>query len=299
MKKIAPIFVLIAGILWGTMGIYVRSLNELYFTTIEIVAVRSVVTALLMAVVLTVYNRRLLKVRLKDLWCFVGTGICSIVFFNYCYFKAITMTSLSVAAVLLYTAPAIVMVLSAILFREKITTVKMLALIATFVGCVFVTGLVGDTGALSLQGILVGLGAGLGYALYSIFCKFALQRGYSSLTITFYTFLFACLGALPLANVGMIVNACVSDINMLGFYIIFAMVSTVVPYILYTVGLSAMENSKASIVASVEPVAATAFGILLFEENMSINNFIGIVLVLGAIVICNINWKTGGKDEKR
>jgi drug/metabolite transporter (DMT)-like permease len=299
MKKIAPIFVLIAGILWGTMGIYVRNLNELHFTTIEIVAVRSIMTALLMAVVLAVYNRKLLRVRLKDLWCFVGTGICSIVFFNYCYFKAITMTSLSVAAVLLYTAPAIVMVLSAVLFREKITTVKMMSLIATFVGCVFVTGLVGDTDNLSPQGILVGLGAGFGYALYSIFSRFALQRGYSSLTITFYTFLFASLGALPLANVGMIVNACVSDIHMFGFYVIFAMVSTVVPYILYTVGLSAMENSKASIVASVEPVAATIFGILIFEENITFYNFIGILLVLGAIVTCNINWKTGGKDEKR
>jgi len=291
MKKVAPIFVLIAGILWGMMGIYVRRLNELHFTTIEIVAVRSVMTALLMAVVLAVYNRKLLKVRLRDIWCFIGTGICSIVFFNYCYFKAITLTSLSVAAVLLYTAPAIVMVLSAVLFHEKITAVKMISLIATFIGCIFVTGLVGDTSNLTTRGIFVGLGAGLGYALYSIFSRFALQRGYSSLTITFYTFLFACFGALPLSNVKMIVGACAEDIGMLGFYIIFALVSTVVPYILYTLGLSAMENSKASIVASVEPVAATIFGIVLFKEKMTLNNLIGIILVLGAIVICNIEWE--------
>lgn len=295
MKKIAPIFVLIAGIMWGTMGIFVRSFSELHFTTIEIVAVRSIMTALLMVVVLAVYNRRDLKVKLKDLWCFAGTGICSVVFFNYCYFKAITLTSLSVAAVLLYTAPAIVMVLSAILFREKITAVKMISLIATFVGCIFVTGLIGNAGKLTTQGILVGLGAGLGYALYSIFSRFALQRGYSSLTITFYTFLFACIGVLPLANVEMIVKACVSDVGMLGFYIVFAMVSTVIPYILYTVGLSAMENSKASIIASVEPVAATIFGVVLFKENMTLNNLVGIILVLGAIIICNINWKIGGK----
>ena len=101
MKKAAPFLVLIAGILWGTMGIYVRRLNNLGFTTIEIVAVRSVVTAVLLLVVLFFYNRELLKIRIKDIWCFVGTGILSIVFFNYCYFKAITMTSLSVAAVLL------------------------------------------------------------------------------------------------------------------------------------------------------------------------------------------------------
>lgn len=291
MKKLAPLFVLIAGILWGMMGIYVRRLNEFQFTTIEIVAVRSVMTALLMAIVLAIFNRELLKVKVKDIWCFIGTGIFSIVFFNFCYFKAITLTSLSVAAVLLYTAPTIVMIISAILFREKITAVKIASLVATFIGCVFVTGLIGDTGTLTTEGILMGLGAGLGYALYSIFSRYALQRGYHSLTITFYTFLFASVGALPLADVGMIWNACVDDVSMFGFYIVFALVSTVIPYILYTLGLTSLENSKASIIASVEPVAATVFGIVLFHEEMTISNLIGIILVLGAILICNINWK--------
>ncbi|MDD6069369.1 MAG: EamA family transporter [Clostridiales bacterium] len=291
MKKAAPFLVLIAGILWGTMGIYVRRLNNLGFTTIEIVAVRSVVTAVLLLVVLFFYNRELLKIRIKDIWCFVGTGIFSIVFFNYCYFKAITMTSLSVAAVLLYTAPAIVMVLSAFLFHEKITLVKVISLIATFAGCVFVTGLVGDAGSLSVNGVLAGLGAGLGYALYSIFSRYALERGYHSLTISFYTFLFASVGALPLADVSIIYKACEQDFGMLGFYLIFGLVSTVIPYITYTLGLTAMENSKASIIASVEPVAATVLGILVFHENMTISNLIGIVLVIGAIVVCNVEGK--------
>lgn len=291
MKKAAPFLVLTAGILWGTMGIYVRRLNNLGFTTIEIVAVRSVITAVLLLVVLFFYNRELLIIRIKDIWCFVGTGIFSIVFFNYCYFKAITMTSLSVAAVLLYTAPAIVMVLSAFLFHEKITLVKVISLIATFAGCVFVTGLVGDAGSLSAGGVLVGLGAGLGYALYSIFSRYALERGYHSLTISFYTFLFAAVGALPLADVSIIYKACEKDFRMLGFYLIFGLVSTVIPYITYTLGLTAMENSKASIIASMEPVAATVLGILVFHEKMTISNLVGIVLVIGAIVVCNVDLK--------
>lgn len=286
MKKPAPIFVLLAGILWGMMGIYVRRLNAAGFTTIEIVAVRSVVTALLLFLVLFFYNREMLKICIRDIWCFAGTGILSIVFFNYCYFKAITMTSLSVAAVLLYTAPAIVMILSAVFFHEKITAVKLTSLVATFIGCVLVTGLVGSTESLNAAGILVGLGAGLGYALYSIFSRFALERGYHSLTISFYTFVFASIGVLPLADVQKIYGACVEDIGMLGFYLVFALVSTVIPYILYTLGLTALENSKASIIASVEPVAATVLGIVLFHEKMTVNIVTGIVLVLGAIVIC-------------
>lgn len=289
MKKPAPFFVLLAGILWGTMGIYVRRLNALGFTTIEIVAVRSVVTAVLLLCILFFYNKEMLKIRLKDIWCFAGTGILSIVFFNYCYFKAITMTSLSVAAVLLYTAPAIVMVLSAFLFREKITIVKMISLAATFAGCVFVTGLAGGAKSLNVAGILAGLGAGFGYALYSIFSRYAIERGYHSLTISFYTFVFASVGVLPLADINIIYDACVKDLGIAGFYLVFALVSTVAPYILYTLGLTGLENSKASIIASIEPVTATVLGIVLFHEKMTIHNVIGILLVLGAIVICNLN----------
>ncbi len=102
---------------------------------------------------LLIFDRKLFVIRLKDLWCFLGTGICSIVFFNFCYFKAITMTSLSVAAILLYTAPAIVMVLSYFLFKEKLTKRKLLALAMTFAGCVLVTGILTEKGSVSFGGL--------------------------------------------------------------------------------------------------------------------------------------------------
>lgn len=72
---------------------------------------------------------------------FLGTGLCSIVFFNICYFTAIQLTTLSMAAILLYTAPSIVMVLSILLFKEAFTPVKALCLVLAFAGCVLVSGL--------------------------------------------------------------------------------------------------------------------------------------------------------------
>lgn len=297
MKKIAPLLVLLAGILWGTMGIYVRRFDVLSFTTIEIVAVRAIMTTLSMALVLLIYDRRLFRIRIKDVWCFLGTGILSILFFNFCYFKAITLTSLSVAAVLLYTAPAIVMVLSVFLFGERITRVKFFALLATFVGCILVTGVMGNEAKLSIQGVLIGLGAGLGYALYSIFSRYAILRNYHSLTITFYTFLFASVGVIPLADMGKVLKAASGDGAMLGFYVVFACVSTVIPYLLYTLGLNYIENGKASIIASVEPVTATVIGVILFHETMLWNHLLGIVLVLSGIVACSLVNKEKEVEE--
>lgn len=293
-EKFATVCVFLAGVLWGTMGIFVRHYNEAGMDSMDIVAIRAIVTTFIMFIFLLIYNRELLKIKLKDLWCFLGTGLLSILFFNFCYFKAITVTSLSVAAVLLYTAPAIVMILSRFLFKEKFSIVKVIALISTFVGCVFVTGIIGSGKSLSIVGILIGLGAGLGYALYSIFSRYALEKGYHTYTIIFYTFLITTIGVLPISNVVHIGKVCIDDGRYVLFSLVFGLVSTVLPYILYTVGLKHVENGKASIIASIEPVVATILGIVVFKEKLNMNGIVGIILVLGAIIICNI----GHEDTK-
>jgi drug/metabolite transporter (DMT)-like permease len=287
MKKMAPAFILIAGILWGCIGIFVRQLNNYGLFSMDIVLVRAIVTCIFMAVFLLCYDRKLLKIKLKDIWCFIGTGICSIVFFNYCYFKAISMTSLAVAAILLYTAPAIVMVLSFILFKEVFTKRKVISLIMTFVGCVLVTGVITEGGNITGKGILTGLGAGLGYALYSIFSRYALQKGYHSFTITFYTFLIASVAALFLVDTSYVYEQVTANNVVIVLCICLGIICTVVPYLTYTIGLKYMDNSRASIIASVEPVTASVIGILVYNEKITFTGLAGIVLVLVALGICN------------
>ena len=140
-------------------------------------------------------NRAAFRVKPKDFWCFFGSGVCALLFFTWCYFHAINLMSLSAAAILLYTAPTIVMLLSAVFFKERITPLKLAALVLAFLGCVLVSGVGGAGARLTAQGVLFGLGSGIGYALYSIFARFALDRGYSSSTINFYSCLLAALGA--------------------------------------------------------------------------------------------------------
>ena len=286
-NKLATGAVLLAGALWGSMGIFVRRYNAEGLDSLQIVAIRAVGTTLLLFLYLLATNRALLRIRLKDLWCFLGTGLCSIVFFNYCYFKTIILTDLSVAAVLLYTAPSMVMVMSAFLFKEQFNRKKGLALLLAFAGCVFVTGIIGSQVTLSVAGIITGLGSGLGYALYSIFSRYALERSYSSLTISFYTFLIAAIGVLPFAGGNEVAGIVFNSLGNVLFTVAFALISTVLPYFVYTWGLQYVENGTASILASVEPVVATIIGVVLFGEQLSGMELIGIVLVLASIVICN------------
>ena len=145
-------------------------------------------------------SRKLLRIHLKDIWCFMGTGMVSLAFFNWCYFTAIDKMSLAVAAILLYTSPIFVMLFSLVLFGERLSQRKIIALALTFLGCIFVTDWLGGGGNITPSGVLVGIGAGIGYALYSIFGRFALNKGYDSMTISLYTFIFAALGTVPLSG---------------------------------------------------------------------------------------------------
>ena len=170
--------VLGAGFCWGFMGFFTRQLASFGIDSNGAIIVRCSVAAVCFGLLILCRDPGQFRIRIKDLWCFLGSGLLSLLFFTFCYFHAISMMSLSAAAILLYTAPAIVMLLSAVLFREKITKKKIAAVLIAFAGCCLVSGIGTDT-VLTLQGILYGLGAGFGYALYTIFSRYALQRGYS------------------------------------------------------------------------------------------------------------------------
>ncbi len=292
-SAVSALLVLGAGCLWGFMGLLVRSTSALGLGTMETCFLRALVTATAMLLLLLVIDRPALKVRLRDLWCFAGTGIVSMTFFNYCYFKTIMLTSLSVAAVLLYTAPVFVVLMSAPLFGEKLSRRKLLAALVAFMGCAFVSGVVGGAGRLSFTGILFGLGSGIGYALYSIFGRYALERGYGSATISFYTFVFALIPTFLLADTGSAVSALTGSLGQFAFLTILILMVTLAPYLLYTKGLQGLENGTASILASIEPVVATLVGLVIYSEKLGIWNILGIVLVLFSILL--INRRSTGK----
>ena len=288
MKKLAPVFVLSAGTLWGLMGIFVRKLGTFGFSPLQIACLRILFGAALFLLITGCYRRELLKIKLRDVGLFLGMGLLSLLLFTVCYFTTINLASLSVAAILLYTSPIWVMLLSALCFREKITGRKLLCAAMAFGGCVLVSGM-GSATSLSPMVIVTGLLSAVGYGLYSIFGTFALRK-YQPLTVTTYAFLFGSLGAFVLCKPSEIIIIIASAPNPGGLVLLLAVtafVTAVLPYLLYTVGLSHMRASAAAIMASIEPVVATAAGALVFGEALTIPAFIGIALVLGAIVVLN------------
>ncbi len=282
--KLKYLYVFAAGCFWGIISLFLKPLLNMGFSQIQTVTYRCLIAAFILGIVMCVKDKKLFKIKLRDLWCFLGTGLLSLMFFTLAYFYSMTYNGVCVAVILLYTSPVFVMLFSLLLFKEKITSKKIIALVLTIAGCVLVSGIAGGQ-SIGLKGFLLGICSGIGYALYSIFSRYALQRDYNSMTISFYTFLFCGLGCLPFADsVSMIVKLTPQSILLflgLGF------ICCVLPYLCYTKGLQYVENSKASIIVAVEPVIASFIGILVYHEEITVLKIIGVLLVLSAVVICS------------
>lgn len=275
--------ILAAAALWGVIGLWNRNLMAAGLSPTSIVVVRNFGGMVLLCLVFAVRDRSVFRVERAHLKYFFGTGVISVVLFTVCYFSCQKICSLAVASILLYTAPSFVVVLSAILWKEPVTKKKLLALGLTLVGCALVCGLFAGDLTVTLPGILLGLGAGFFYALYSIFGRYALDH-YGSMTVTVWTFLFAGPASLVLlrpSELAEVFSAPGTWLTAAGLVVF----STVLPYILYTRGLSQVESGKASIMASLEPVVASLAGVLVFDEPMSWFTLAGIVCVLAGVYI--------------
>lgn len=286
-----PLLIILAACFWGSMGIFVRKLNTYGFTSIQIVAIRVTLAALVFSLILLIKDRKEFKISPKDIPLFLGLGLGSILFFTVCYFAAITIMPLSTAAILLYTSPFWIMLMSVLFFREKLNAVKIIALIMAFGGCVLVSGISGE--GITFVGLLIGLGSGIGYGLYSILGTIALKR-YSPYTVTTYTFIIAAVGSWFICRPKDMFTKFASAPNLawlIFFCFLTALITAVIPFLFYTLGLHMVEASKAGILATVEPMVATIIGIVFFSEQLTILSGLGILLILVAVIILNLKKK--------
>ena len=286
---LGPALIILAGIFWGSMGIFVRRLTACGFNSIQITSVRLTLAAVAFCLVQLLCDPAGFRISPRDLPLFLGLGVGSVLFFSSCYFTAINMMSLSTAAILLYTSPIWIMLMSVLFFREKLTGRKLLALALAFGGCVLVSGISG--GGLTLPGLLIGLGSGIGYGLYSILGTVALRR-YSPYSVTTWTFLFAAVGSWFISRPAEIIARISSAPSPLGLFLfccLTALITAVVPFLTYTLGLRTVEASRAGILATIEPMVATLIGVLIFSEPLTLSSGLGVLLILAAVILLNLN----------
>ena len=282
-KRLGYIYVILGAACWGLIGVFNRMLGEVGVSVWNRVTIRNFGALVVLTIVFALTRREVFRVKLRHLPLFLGSGLVSVLGLAVTYFNCQMHCSLAVAGILLYLAPSFVVLMSALLWRAPITRRKVTALVLALVGCGLVSGLVGGEVTASPRGLLLGVASGFCYATYTIFSHYTL-RHYDSLTMTYWTFVFAGLGSLVFWDTAAI-TAVMTDGRGIAGALGLAVIATALPYLFYTKGLEGVESGKASIIANVEPVVGALVGVFVFGEALSLWVILGIVCVLSGVLL--------------
>lgn len=301
-KSFYVLYILFAGVLWGSSCIFVGFLSDAGFSATQCTAIRITTAAIILNLAVIIKGRgfKAYKLPIPALLLAAASGIFSVLSMCVFYYYCMLRTTAAVSAILLYTAPFFVMIMSLIFFGEKLSVKKIAVFITALVGCALASGIVSGVSGDSL-GIIFGILSGLSYSLYGIFASFYMKYSSDTLTYSALNFAFAAIGTLFLSNPLVLVSETLAAPNkliLIFVFVIFGVSNAVLPFTLYTKGLKGVRPDVASILAFSEPLTAAVLGIAVLRQPSDIFQILGILLVTLAIVALNININLNIKKKK-
>lgn len=230
-------------------------------------------------------KRGALKIRRSDLLFLVVFGVVGLAGVHITYFQAISHTNVATAILLEYLAPILVLIFSVLFLRERLTWTLPVGVVLSITGCALVVGILREGGlSVSPVGLAWGLASAVFFAGYSLMGRYAAPR-YSPWTLLAYGLGFAgVFWLLYLRGPAGIVPAFGSTVATVAVIFI-AVVSTIVPFGAFLKALHYIDPTRATIVATLEPVIAGGVAYVLLGEVFDASQLLGGVLVLGAIII--------------
>ena len=278
----------VAGIMWGSVGVFVRFLDAGGLDSYTIVCTRMLVSALLMGVFMLITDRSSLKIRLKDIPLLLVGGVLGSSYMNVVYNLAITNLYLALSSVLIGLFAIWAIFLGRIFFGERITVRKIVCVVIALGGVVLVSGAIerADLASLSLFGLAMGILSGIMYAFNGVATRMLSDRGLKATTINFWYFLFGAISLLPLCNWGQVGAYVSADPAPAVFWLIGQSICcAIVTYVLFTIALARMQIGLASTLELVEPAAGMVFGLILFGEVPTPLMVVGVFVVIFAIAM--------------
>ena len=293
------LMVLAAGTLWGTIGLFATILNNLGMEPFPLAFYRLLFASILLIPVMLVQGKGLSLFRISKrglISCFL-VGLVSQAIYNLCYMNAIEQGGMATASVLLYTAPVFVAIMSRVFFKEPLTKNVIIAIFVNICGCVLtVTGGNFTEVNLSVFGIVMGVAAGFTYGTLPVLSRLGADDE-DPYTSSFYGLAFGAVALFFMVRPWRPEVTGITDYRMVLALIGFGIIPSALAYIIYFGGLGKIkETSIVPILASVETVAASIIGLIVFHQMLSPVKILGIALVFGSIVIMNLGKSTASEQ---
>lgn len=286
------ICVLAAALCWGWIPVFSRIAYSAGSDPMTAAAFRSFFAAPVFLIWLLA-AKKLKHFRAKDIPFYLLYGVVAYAGTCYFYMAAVQLLTSAMAAILLYTSAAFIIIFNRIIFKEPITKYKLLALICTMGGCFLVVRAY-DPGAFlgNLKGILFGIASGLCYSMTTVMGTSARKRNAGEVN----SGLMVIFGALVFLLVQPPWRGTAPSGKLLLAYIALALVCSVGGFGFYLKGMDAgIDGGIAGILAMIEPVAATILGFAFFGDRISALQILGMGIVLAGVAIPLLADRGSGK----
>ncbi|MCQ2547245.1 MAG: DMT family transporter [Clostridia bacterium] len=277
-----------AGIMFGSVGVFVRKLYADDFSNATVLFSRAVLASVMLLIYILITKPALLKLRKQNLpWVF-GCAVCSMLVTNICFNISRTTLSLAFAAVLLSIAPVYSLIISRFAFGSRITRKQIVCVAMTIAGCILVSGVIGSAVHLYAFGVFAGIISGISYGLFSIFSKKGIEGGLNPLTITFYSMLIVSVVLAPFTDFPTIAGyIAASPLHSMLFLIAHSLTVGVLPYLFLAMSSKHLNPGTVNILASCEPVAAMIFGVIFYNEVPTVLSLLGLIVTVVALgILC-------------
>ena len=291
------LLIILAGTCWGVISIFINYLSAAGLGEMQISFLRQFFAALVFCFIVFIRDRSKFRISGRNLWLIMLVGLINGVVFNFLYFYTIINSRASIAVVLLYTSPVFVIILARIFFKEKITRYKFIALVLTVLGCVFVTGVLGEGYMPPPVAILTGVLTGLSYALNNILTSAAVKKN-DPQTVTLYTLIFSFIFLIPFSGMSTLIPVCRANPKTLLVSFLLCIVTCVMAQYFFSVGLNLIESGKAAIYGATEPIVGSLVGIFIFHEESNLMKIIGIIMVIAAILLIGKSNAEQGEESE-
>lgn len=279
------VFILIAVLFWGGSASVAKFLFTTRFDTLIITQTRSSISFLLIAFYFLLKDRTVFRIRPADLPKFITMGVIGIAVTNFTYYYTVQEATVAAAILLQYTAPVLVMLYAVMIGREEsLNGAKVLALVLSLAGCwLAVSG--GEWSGIQLRGwpLVTGILSAVCYSFMLLMSKHLL-RTYSVWTTLTYAFGFSTVFWL-LVNPPWEIAAKGYSLSDWGIFVLFAVISILIPHSMFTAGLRLLEASTVGIVTTLEPVVAIVVAYFALGESLNAVQVAGGLSVVVAVVL--------------
>jgi len=283
----------LTGVLfWSTTAIFISYLLENYsLGRMTLAFWRDLFTTMGLGIGLFVVRRNLLRIEVRHRRFLVGYGL-SLALMNLLWTHSIGINGAAVSTVLVYSSPAFTAVAARILFGEALTRLRVAAILASLIGCVLVSGAyTAEAWAVNADGILIGVGSGVAFTLYSLAGKSSSRRGVNPWTATVSAFGVATVVFFLVVTAGPIFASRGEALLSLGsaadgwlILFVLAVVPTVAGFGLYTASLGYLPTSTVNLIATLEPALTAVWAFLLLGESFSVAQLAGSLLIFAGVV---------------